>query len=297
MNTSPINTPLLHFAQILSNIANKPISKEISSHALLSFGYFWDNAFCDDTHANNAQNKMHNVFILHPILHPIISEAHISQVRYEIGTEFGIAWLLAYGLLTHHNALDSELQAKLETLDVGYLSSESNLAEEELEQIQNFFSQEGRKGFGLVLGSELSTHKNATQIAHILGIICKNLDIDIFMPELNECIKPIENTQPELCVCEDLPESNGHFVYILPHSIASDYTSSHASMLYTPALFAPALKLKSDQNIQLAFENKHIQATCYTHSQLKGTIALLRLQPNTNYQALGYPYKKVEVIL
>ena len=275
------------FAGILSNISNKPIQTNSTSHkTLLSFGYLWEKIDTDS-----------KLFILHPL--PLLenNEQITHFARYEVGTEFGVAWLLAHTLLSafQPNGIDSPLTSKLndmlDKLDVGFLSSESNLAEEELEKLKIFLNP---SSFALVLGSELARHPNAKDIAHILGLLSKLTNIEIIMPELIDSISPSQSVEANLSPCEQLPESNGNFIYIMPKC---DYVSTIDSpLLKAPPLFAPAFKLQDKTSITLGFESQQILTQCQYDSSLKGTIALLYL-PDVSHINLGYPYKKVEVIL
>ncbi|BDB66477.1 hypothetical protein Hc94105_0672 [Helicobacter cinaedi] len=275
------------FAGILSNISNKPIQTNLTNHkTLLSFGYLWEKIDTDS-----------KLFILHPL--PLLenNEQITHFARYEVGTEFGVAWLLAHTLLSvfQPNGIDSALTSKLDDmldkLDVGFLSSESNLAEEELEKLKIFLNP---SSFALVLGSELAQHPNAKDIAHILGLLSKLTNIEIIMPELIDSISPSQSVEISLSPCEQLPESNGNFIYIMPKC---DYASTIDSpLLKAPPLFAPAFKLQDKTSITLGFESQQILTQCQYDSSLKGTIALLYL-PDVSHINLGYPYKKVEVIL
>ena len=265
------------FATLIEHISQKPIKRDFTPYdTLLSFGYFW-----------HTLPSCERLFILHPLF--VNENKTLQSLRYEVGTEFGVAWLLAHTLshlLNVQTPLTQELQAKLQHIDVGYLSSESNLAEEELESITQY-TKSIKKPLGIVLGNELALHQNAQDIALICGILARSSQIDVIMPELADSIHSYAECEPHLQICEDLPESNGHFVYILP-------THTPTNTLKIPPLFAPMLGLKDKQHITLCFESQCIEAICERDNTKKGTIALLCL-PTTN--DIGYPYKKVEVIL
>ncbi|CAM3364652.1 hypothetical protein [Helicobacter labetoulli] len=290
------------FAQTLSNISNKPIQTTLTQHAtLLSFGYLWEKIHIDS-------KLFSQLFILHPLplLDGLENDKQIAHfARYEVGTEFGVAWLLAHTLSStfQANTADSniaQLDKLLNDLDVGFLASESNLAEEELDKLKTFINP---SSFALVLGAELAQHPNAKDIAHILGLLSKITNIEIIMPELADSIKPNQSLQAELSVCEQLPESNGNFIYIMPKRSVADIALDspiNSPLLKTPPLFAKALKLQDKTSITLGFESQQILTQCQYDNSLKGTIALLYLPSQSIKQQelnLGYPYKKVEVIL
>lgn len=282
---------MLDFAQSIANIANKPITKDFGSFkSLLSFGYYWQAQDLE-----HLQDLGREIFILHPLF--VDKHLCAEDLRYEIGTEFGVAWLLAYMLTPLLENTSSALKDVLKTLDIGYLASESNIAEEELEEIS---ARLHMQSFGIVLGSELAAHLNASEIAQILGTLGKCEAVHFIMPELTDSITPqiIESSvRSQLTACEELPESNGHYVYMRPfsaHAAAQQDLPQAAQLplLQCPPLFAPALKLQDNKRVRLCFEGKQIEALCMRAPQLKGTIALLYLP---QAQIKGYPYKQVEV--
>ena len=97
-------------------------------------------------------------------------------------------------------------------------------------------------------------------------------------------------------LCDELPESNGNFIYILPREFSQ---AGALPSLMLPALFAPALGLQNEQELTLCFEQTSLKARAQRHPSLKGTIALLTPNPESGLgsESLGYPYKKVEVVL
>ena len=265
------------FASLISKISQKPVKKDFANYdTLISFGYFWED-----------MPSCRQLFALHPLFMP--ENKSIQCLRYEVGTEFGIAWLLAYSLsplLNTTNTFTQELKTKLQLIDVGYLSSETNLAEEELESIMKYLNTL-KKPLALILGKELALHPHAQDIALICGILGASDKIIIIMPEYEDSQDYATPQHISLELCEDLPESNGNFVYIMPSSVT-------LNTLKIPPLFAPTLKLKDKQHITLNFESQHIEAICERDDTKKGTIALLYL---SKIGDMGYPYKKVEVII
>lgn len=269
------------FAQSIANISQKPIhtqDTQLSSYdMLLSFGYFWQEI-----------PAYRQLFVLHPLF--MQSSSHTQSLRYEIGTEFGLSWLLAQSLsplLDTSLPLSQELNSKLAKIDIGYLASETNIAEEECAEITA--KALNAKSIGIILGKELALHPHAKDIALICGILGTSKKIHIIMPELKEILTPLQMPDVKLQICEELPESNGHFVYTLPLT-----PPCSSNILKLPPLFYPALGLKDNQRITLTFEDKSISAICKCKKDQKGTIALLYLSET---MAVGYPYKKVEVIL
>ncbi|PAF53860.1 hypothetical protein BKH42_03770 [Helicobacter sp. 13S00482-2] len=105
-------------------------------------------------------------------LHPVPDERlkKNSYIQYEVQTELGVVALMLYSFLKD-TLVDSSLSDFIENLDIGYLSSESNISEEELTNLGNTF----RSALNPVIfiGSELFSHPQYKQIAYMLGLIEK----------------------------------------------------------------------------------------------------------------------------
>lgn len=292
---------LNEFAFVIANISNKQvkITNAIDAikndESILSFGHFWgkfndiesnaDFANCADSinDANNAESgtsllKNKNTFIFHPLN----LDAN-NLFNYEISTECGVAWLLLYFLV------GDKLQNELSQIDLGYLSSESNLAEEDLECLDSLKD----KPFSLILGYELAFHTQVREIAFLLGQLAKHTNASVYLNPLDSSFSAI--ITPQLASQDIFPpyptlmECNGNMIYILP-------CESRANKLFVPKLFASKCKLDSNLNITLSIESKKIKAKTHIDSTLKGTIGILYL-PLKECVEFEYPYKQVEVTL
>ncbi len=124
------------------------------------------------------------VAYLHPIEDNSISNIVTQFIKYEAGSEEGVVALLANALLNGHNISD-EMKNFLNDLDIGNLSAESSIGEEELEYLVKSIDKKQR--FTIVAGSDLYNHPRATQIAKILGAIEKysNFSLVIVPPATN----------------------------------------------------------------------------------------------------------------
>lgn len=130
-----------------------------------------------------SERNQASIAYLHPIddanVHPFCS----SLMRYEVGCEEGVIALLASFLISDKEGLQKSEAEALEALDIGYLSGECNISEEE---IQDFFSlQSGNSSPKmLLLGSDLFAHEQAVNIAHYAALIEKYTDYEIlFIPQ------------------------------------------------------------------------------------------------------------------
>ncbi len=118
-------------------------------------------------YAINQANKKHRAsFIyMHPIDDIALSDKYTSFVKYEAGAEEAVIAMLGYYLLRDN----PELKPYIDTLDIGNLSGESSVGEEEIEQIYQLSKRQ--KTQVLIIGEDIYRHKNATNIAKIVGLI------------------------------------------------------------------------------------------------------------------------------
>lgn len=302
-----MNTHLELFAKKLSENTQTSILTEFEDFEyMLSFGYFWEK----ENTLSYYQTHSHSARILHPLFLEENSQSDVCSIRYEVGTELGVAWLLAYALCNALRKSDTKsikpdslalsFFALLDEVDIGFLASESNLSEEELLGIGEWFINNQKQGyrFAYTLGYELSNHHQSAEILKILSalahIFCLYaVQFAFIMPQLAHPIIPNQhtplNSQSLPSLCDELPESNGNFIYLRE---SKNIDSSHLLSLEAPTLFAPSLNLQDSQIITLCFEDQELKACYKLCPNLKGTIALLYLPKS---HTLGYPYKKVEV--
>lgn len=278
---------LISFAQTIANIAQKPITPCMAHQSpyIISFGYFW-------IHSSLNASQDSEKYLFHPLFAQE-SSCNNHCFRYEVGTELGVAWLIIYFLLnkdffqqTQQPSTASHIKQILDDLDIGFLASESNLGEEELQILSEIPKN---SDMTLILGEELAMHDEAIEIAHIIGTLAQYLNIHIVIPTLETTITPNAHcSNIVFAPCESLPESNGNVIYIVP-------TETQPYILQTPLLFAPQNKLYDLQPIILKSHTQSFEACAKIDSHLKGTIGILYL-PQESYQQVGYPYQKVEVI-
>lgn len=105
-------------------------------------------------------------------MHPIPDDrlkAH-QHIQYEVQTELGVLALMLSSFLKN-NKTDTGLTKFICDLDLGYLSSESNIAEEELEKLSENFSN--AQNPVILVGHELLYHPQSSRIAQMLGLIEK----------------------------------------------------------------------------------------------------------------------------
>ena len=139
-----------------------------------------------------SKTKRAKVTYLHPIDDPSLQNIVTQAIRYEVATEEGVMALLCHTLLG--NDLEQPLQQFLDDLDIGNLSAESNVGEEELELIAKNLQRKEKKSF--IVGSDLYQHPRAKNIATMLGLLQKYADFDVTI------IPPAINSLGVSLICE-----------------------------------------------------------------------------------------------
>ena len=130
--------------------------------------------------------KNNRAFItyMHPVYEHLLHNVVRQFIRYEVGTEEGVIALLAEALLGQVLKFD---------LDVGYVSGETNVGEEELEKIFSIGKKSKKRV--LIIGSDLIAHVKRENIARFLGVIQKFSNIRILL---------VPEESNSLC-CKNLP--------------------------------------------------------------------------------------------
>jgi NADH-quinone oxidoreductase subunit G len=116
--------------------------------------------------------KNNRAFItyMHPVYEDLLHNIVRQFIRYEVGTEEGVIALLTEALLGQVLKFD---------LDVGYVSGETNVGEEELEKIFSIGKKSKKRV--IIIGSDLIAHVQRENIARFLGVIQKFSNIKILL--------------------------------------------------------------------------------------------------------------------
>jgi len=136
---------------------------------------------------------------MYPIEDASLQSSITQFIKYEAGSEEGVAALLAYTLLEERE-VPTEIDALLEEFDIGYLSAESNVGEEELELMYEQIDETTR--ISLMIGSDLYRHPEAGQIAKFIALLEKYASVNVV------CLPPARNALGVALICEfdDAPE-------------------------------------------------------------------------------------------
>ncbi|MGL2502804.1 hypothetical protein ACOWOG_05590 [Helicobacter pylori] len=202
---------------------------------------------------------------------------------YEINTEAAILALILRGILEKISQLKGHV---LEKVDVGYLSSEANMSEEELQELIALIIKAKKRA--LVLNREITKHANNAFLYTLLSELQNYLEI-LHIPcndsnattafydfkdqewlletAFKEGILPFESELKNLESLEQISEANGSFVYV-------SYKSLETPRLSFSKQFKIANKIQhSKAGFQIS--NKTLECELEESPHLKGLIAIL----------------------
>ena len=176
---------------------------------------------------NRAIKKQGSEFIyMHPMEDPELQTKVTQYIKYEVGSEEAVLAMLASYILKD-NDVDSDVKSYLDDLDMGYLSGESSVGEEECEELAKRLIR--RKNKTLVIGSDVYGHDRAANIAALAGLIDKYSDFSVVL------IPSQTNTLGVSLLCELDTEVSGS---VVGYNVKGDYTISSDGKgdFNTPAL-------------------------------------------------------------
>jgi NADH-quinone oxidoreductase subunit G len=209
------------FMQSYSTITGKNLYggtlKELSeSRAVIVMG----SRINDDSpvvkyHINMASKwQSARVAYMHPLEDNEIQNIVTQFIKYEAGSEEGAAALLADTLLKEVE-LPKAIRAIMDDLDIGNLSAESNIGEEELEALRKSLIK--KSGFSLVVGSDLYAHPRAAHIAKLVALLEEYAGFNVI------CVPPAGNAMGISLVCDLDDEVEGLTV---GYNTPADFTLS-----------------------------------------------------------------------
>ncbi|WRA18222.1 hypothetical protein KVK73_05530 [Helicobacter pylori] len=202
---------------------------------------------------------------------------------YEIHTEAAILALILRGILEKTSSLKGHV---LEKIDVGYLSSEANMSEEELQDLIALIVKAKKRA--LVLNREITKHANNAFLYTLLSGLQNYLEI-LHIPcydssamtafydskdqewlletALKEGVLPFESELKDLESLERMGEANGSFVYV-------SYKSLKTPKLSFSKQFKIANKIKHSKAV-FQISNQTLECELEESPNLKGLIAIL----------------------
>ena len=164
--------------------------------------------------STSVKREKAQVAYLHPIEDKRLQNLVTKFVKYEPGSEEGVVALLA-NILIDKSKLDEDAKKWLDNLDIGYISAESNVSEEELDEIKAMMWK--KKSFTLIAGEDLYKHPKAKNIAKILGLIDRYSNFELLI------IPPASNTMGVSLICDLSEKATG---YTVGYNCVGDFVMS-----------------------------------------------------------------------
>lgn len=174
-----------------------------TSDIVISFGVWFQDERAESITlvCETFKEKKPEIVYMHPIEDRALHSGITQFIKYEAGSEEGVAALLAYMLLKEKK-LPQEIEDVLEDLDIGYLSAESNVGEEEFESMRTLIGDSST--ISLIVGSDVYTHPKAGQIAKLLALLERYAQVNVL------CLPPARNALgiALLCQLDDVAEGS-----------------------------------------------------------------------------------------
>jgi NADH-quinone oxidoreductase subunit F len=192
--------------------------------------------------------------------------------RYEAGSEEGVIAILAKELLKDKD-LPLEYKHYFDELDEGYISAETNIGEEEIEEL--LMMLQDAKNPMVVFGKDLFLNPRVENISKFINLISKYSGLE------TKCLENLEQSKTiKLEEVEELESFDGTIVF--------QYNSNEdTNLLFGSVQFGVAAKIQDGQKIEV----KNEQREFVLDKKLKGTIALMPSEKVDN----SYRYKVTKI--
>lgn len=262
--------------------------KEIiaKSDYILTFGTFLarDNVEIQEAIIEAIAKNTAEFVYMHPIDNVDLKVYYSQFIKYEVGSEEGIASLL---LETFVKESDEKIQNFIEDLDIGYISAESSAGEEEFEEAYERGIEKSEKT--LIIGRDIFSHERVENITKILSVIRKYTNINIVSldPRFQSILT--ESSDENIEEPEELHSYNGTILY-------RTYGEENTDILVGSESFARIAKVANDDDIFINCAGEKIQRKFVVDKDLYGTIALCAMNSDDSTALSGgYRYKQVKI--
>ncbi len=210
-------------------------------------------------------------------MHPVQIEQNGTYLKYEAGSEEGVVLLLLNALC---KSASKETLDFIDELDIGYLSAECSLSEEEIEVLA---SKAVGISTSIVVADDIYNHESVENIARVLATIAKCSDIEIVA--LGADLNVDACSEDKLSEPEDLPSYDGVVIY----SVAS---SSDGELLGS-SQFAMAAKVSNGDLVTFTINSNEFSKPFKLDSSLKGTVAI---NSSDDLEILSsYRFKRIKI--
>jgi NADH-quinone oxidoreductase subunit G len=115
---------------------------------------------------------------MHPIEDSLLMPIANHQIKYEVGTEEGVVGVLLY-ILAKERVKDKKIQDFIDEFDLGYLASETNISDIDIETIKKLSDKNRNKV--LLIGSDVISNKRRVNISKLCALIEKYVDFKIMI--------------------------------------------------------------------------------------------------------------------
>lgn len=252
----------------------------IALGSLLSF----DNENASEAVVEAIATNNAEFILMHP-MDDINLKVYYSQfIKYEVGSEEGVATLLVDAFVKSSN---DTIQSFIDDLDIGYISAESSAGEEELEEAYEL--TQDRENKVLLVGDDIFTHDEAGNILKLLAVFkaYSGFEVVALNTKYQDALENINIDNLE--EVEDLKSYNGTLLY--------RYSNQNSdNSLVGSNSFARVAKVNDGDEVLVNYGGEKIQKLFKVDKNLQGTIALCAVEDNDT-QAIfsGYRYKQVKI--
>jgi len=195
-----VNEEARNFQNFMSNFAstanqslyNATLKDLSQSDFIVSIGasISSDNPMVRFAMSQAVNHKKAFISSIHPIKENEIANLITQYIKNEVGSEEA-----ALAMLANEFVEDKSSQEEFfNSLDLGYLSGESNISQEEIALLKSFSKR--KKALTLVLGEDLINHPQANNIAKIAGFLQKSGVFKVLI------IPSVTNTLGVSLICE-----------------------------------------------------------------------------------------------
>ena len=170
-----------------------------------------DNPMIRFAMAKAVNHKKAYISSVHPIKDPEITNLITQYIKNEVGSEEAALAMIADVFVEDK----SNQEAFFDSLDLGYLSGESNISQEEIELLHHFSKR--KKSKVLVIGEDVINHPRAKNIAQIIGYLQNTGTFKVLI------IPPVTNSLGVSLICELDEQQEGSTV---GYNVQGDFTLS-----------------------------------------------------------------------
>jgi len=262
--------------------------KEIiaKSDYIITFGSFLaaDNVGNQEAIIQAIAKNSAEFIYMHPIDNIDLKVYYSQFIKYEVGSEEGIAALLLDIFVKNSN---EKIKSYINDLDIGYISAESSAGEEEFEEAYERSLKKSEKT--LIVGRDIFSHERVENITKILSIINKYTDLTVV--SLDEDYQHILNAidDENIDEVEELHSYNGTVIY-------RTYGEEKTDILVGSESFARIAKISNKDEIWINCCGEKFKRSFVIDKNLYGTVALCAMNnDDTSALSRDYRYKQVKI--